>query len=223
VADATVDDLPGILRAYRTASKGPTMFNRTRAAVLAFLRDTVGRSHPLYGQIRDIQPRKESPRKPQPFTVAELVALSEKLGIYGPCAWAMAMTGMGAGEYWGRWVAKADRVLIYGTKRAGRHREIPLAGDLAASRGSAAAFAKAFKKALESPGRVPYDLRHTFATWLEEAGIPRTRRRLYLGHGAKDVTDLYERHEITRFLAEDSDRLRKLVDGKAPTTALKLA
>ena len=42
---------------------------------------------------------------------------------------------------------------------------------------------------------------------MEEAGIPRARRRLYMGHGARDVTDLYEVHRVTSFLREDTARL----------------
>ena len=57
----------------------------------------------------------------------------------------------------------------------------------------------------------PYDLRRSYANWLEAAGIPRTRRRLYLGHGAGDVTGLYETHEVAAFLADDAQRLREYV------------
>jgi integrase len=63
----------------------------------------------------------------------------------------------------------------------------------------------------------PYDLRRTYANWLEAAGVPRTRRKMYMGHGASDVTDLYERHEVERFLAEDAERLRRFV-GAEPDT-----
>jgi integrase len=56
-----------------------------------------------------------------------------------------------------------------------------------------------------------YDLRRTYANWLEAAGIPRTRRRMYLGHGARDVTDLYESHEVKAFLVEDAAKLRRFV------------
>ena len=29
-----------------------------------------------------------------------------------------------------------------------------------------------------------------------------------MGHGAKDITDLHEAHEVRAFLAEDAERLR---------------
>ena len=70
---------------------------------------------------------------------------------------------------------------------------------------------KAFRLALRkaSDGQMtPYDLRRTYANWLEAAQVPRTRRRLYLGHGNSDVTDLYEWHQIEQFLAEDAAKLR---------------
>ena len=47
--------------------------------------------------------------------------------------------------------------------------------------------------------------------WLEAAGIPRTRRKLYLGHGQTDVTDLYEWHEVKAFVAEDRAKLQAYI------------
>jgi integrase len=134
--------------------------------------------------------------------------------------WAMAVTGMGPGELWGRWHGLADRVHIAGTKRAGRVRDVPL---VRAIRQPARGY-QAFRAALQaaSGGSIePYDLRRTYATWLEAAGIPRTRRRLYLGHGASSVTDLYERHQVDAFLAEDAERLRGVL-GEVAGTALRV-
>jgi integrase len=53
----------------------------------------------------------------------------------------------------------------------------------------------------------PYDARKTFAHWMEQTGIVRSRRRMYLGHETGDVTELYERVELARFLEEDADRM----------------
>jgi integrase len=114
-----------------------------------------------------------------------------------------------AGEYWGRWHLKADRVHVEGTKRAGRVCDIPLVRSPAVPR----MHRRTFEDGVRARSRdlTPYDLRRTYANWLEAAGIPRTRRRLYLGHGAGDVTDLYETHEVTAFLADDAQRLRTYV------------
>ena len=43
------------------------------------------------------------------------------------------------------------------------------------------------------------------------AQIPRTRRRLYLGHGSADVTDRYEKHELSEYLVRDSERIRAYI------------
>lgn len=54
----------------------------------------------------------------------------------------------------------------------------------------------------------PYDARRTFSHWLEEAAITRTRIKMYMGHAAKDVTDLYLRDELAAYLESDADLLR---------------
>ena len=54
----------------------------------------------------------------------------------------------------------------------------------------------------------PYDARKTFAGWMEEAGISRSRRRQYMGHQVGDVTEIYERVELARFLEEDANRMK---------------
>ncbi len=46
--------------------------------------------------------------------------------------------------------------------------------------------------------------RKCFARWMNEAGIPRTRRRAYLGHAAReDVTDRYEGYSPEQYFDED--------------------
>ena len=37
------------------------------------------------------------------------------------------------------------------------------------------------------------------------------RRRLYMGHGAKDVTDLYEHTQVAAYLEEDAGLLRRFL------------
>lgn len=55
----------------------------------------------------------------------------------------------------------------------------------------------------------PYDARRTFSHWLEEARITQTLIKMYMGHAAKDVTDLYQRHELAAYLESDADLLRE--------------
>jgi integrase len=146
--------------------------------------------------------------------------------------WSVVTTGMGPKEYWGRWKELPDRVHIAGTKREGRIRDVPRIGRVVKPAVLYPAWRKALllaatgerdpKVAAKHPDAVRmYDLRRTYATWMEAAGIPRTRRKLYMGHGAGDVTDLYERHQIEAFLAEDAAKLRHYL-GEARGPGLRL-
>lgn len=71
-------------------------------------------------------------------------------------------------------------------------------------------FAKALSKA-SGDTVLPYDLRRTYATWMEAAKIPRTRRRQYMGHTVGDVTDIYEQQEVEQYLPEDASKLEAFV------------
>ena len=215
---ATVQEIPALLRGYAAVAKGPTMFNRTRSAMQAFIRDTLGRSHVLYGQVTDVRPKRVRERQGNPQSVEQLTRLAEKMhAADAAIAWSMALTGMGPGELWGTWTQHKDRIHVRGTKREGRVRDVPLIRPISRPTRTYRAFLNALDKA--SDGTVlPYDLRKTYANWLEAAGIPRTRRRLYMGHGTADVTDLYERHDVERFLADDAERVRTFL-GDAPVKA----
>jgi integrase len=164
-------------------------------------------------------------RQSHPLTVAEFKSLRAGLSIaYSRMACGMAYTGMGWTEYMGRWEWLPDRIQIHGTKRAGRDRVVPVIEPMVRYERPYKAFREALSKAATEaglPNVTPYDFRRTYAGWLEDAGIPRTRRRLYMGHGAKDVTDLYERREIDRYLAEDAERLKTLI-GATEAPSLKL-
>jgi integrase len=217
--DATVQDLPHLLRDYAAVARGPVMFNRARSAVQAFIRDTIGKSHPIYARVRDVRVKRETRREGNPQSPEQLAGLAEKLHpAFADIAWTMALTGMGPGELWGKWSQYPTRIHISGTKREGRKRDIPKVRPIAMP-------SRKYKPFLEALGEAsgekvqPYDLRRSFAHWMELAGIPRTRRKLYLGHKVEDVTDLYERHDVERFLVEDADKLRAFLGpygGKVP-------
>jgi integrase len=146
----------------------------------------------------------------------------------GDDAIVMALTGMNPKEYAGRWTVEPDRVRLFGTKRGGRVRDIPKAfpcalwphDGLAAPSVGTKNFWRWFREAAKEAGIActPYDLRRSFATWLEAAGIIRARRRLYLGHAAGDITDLYEQHEVTAFLEADGAKLRAWLDAQCSPT-----
>lgn len=221
-----VGSLPQLLGALREKMRGkhPRSFNLARAAAQAFVKSTLKRSHPIYAAITDIEPLRVKPtRKGRPMTVAEVALVAQKFREksrkpyqmnavrHADSAWAMALSGMGPEEYWAGWHNLSDRIHIDGTKRGGRVRDVPLVRRIATPYATKKAFAEALKD-LDLPFAVrPYDFRRTYATWMEAARIPRTRRRMYMGHGKKDVTDSYEEHEVAQFLTGDAEKLRGFV------------
>ncbi len=219
-ADATLADLPRVLDELRLTygAQHPRSFNLARAAALAFVRATLKKSHPLWLAVSAVEPRKVTPSAPgQPLTPHAMLGLfphpeSDRIDAV---AWGMVTTGMGSKEYWGAWEIKTDRIHVKGTKRAGRVRDVPLVRAPAVPRLSRDRFEKLFRLRLKG-SVTPYDLRRTYVRWLESAGVPRTRRKLYMGHAASDVTDLYERHEIASFLVEDAQKLLAFL---TPTSA----
>lgn len=209
---ARVADLPRILDRLRETlgAKYPRSFNLARGSATSFIRHTLKRSHPIYLACAAVEPRKVKKRPPPAVMTPELMRerfpnpATDKVDAI---AWSMVTTGMGSKEYWGRWHSLPDRVHIDGTKRAGRVRDVPFIQAPAVPRLSRDRFTRVFRERLQGV-ITPYDLRRTYSKWLELARIPRSRRRLYMGHGAKDITDLYEAHEVTAFLLEDAKTLR---------------
>ena len=89
---------------------------------------------------------------PEPLLVGrsetKLSALAEKLSpAHAEIVWAMAVTGIGPSELWGRWQVLPDRVHIAGTKRAGRVRDVPLLWPLAPPARAYQAFRRALSRA----------------------------------------------------------------------------
>lgn len=210
--NAPISEIAELLEALRKTlgSKHPRAFNYARSAALAFIRGTLRKNHPLWLACAAVEPRKvpETKRR-KPFTLQELHEFFPKAQTdpFDAIAWAMALTGMHADEYFERkWVVKTDRIEVKGTKRAGRERLVPLVirpPEPAMHRRTwEDRFRVRFAKA-----RTPYDLRRSYANLMEDAMIPRTRRKLYMGHGPGDTTDLYERREVTANLAKDRERL----------------
>jgi hypothetical protein len=208
---AIVNDLPRLVRTLRqTLGKSyQRSFNLLRSAVQAFLRETVGKHHRLWQEVSAIPVKRIAKKPPRDtLTVARMWKLFPKpeRDAVDQIAWTMATTGMHASEYWGAWTEKRDRVHIEGTKREGRVRDVPHVRALQRPPLSRDRWEKLMR--VRATGVQPYDLRRTYARWLEDVGIPRTRRKIYLGHGASDVSDLYERHQITEYLTTDGAKLR---------------
>jgi hypothetical protein len=213
-AGATLVDLPALLKAYKGRAKGHVMFNRVRATVLAFLRDQLGRRHRLYEECMDLAAWQEHAEPGVKLSVDELRGVAERLGGHGGMAWAMVLSGMRRGEYWGKWDVQEDRYRIFGTKSRASIREVPNLGPLIRPMLGYQAFRVKLGKA--RPGMTPHDFRHTYMHWMELSGISRIRRKMYLGHRTGDVTAIYERHEVDGFLKSDA---RLMLDFIGPVPA----
>lgn len=212
---ALVSDLPDVLDALRKTlgRRHPRSFNILRSAASGFVRQTLRRSHPLYTRVLAVElVSAKAQRKHKPMTMDDLRKLfpHPDTDHVDAIAWGMSLTGMGAAEYWGRWNLQSDRIHIDGTKRSARVRDIPLIWVPVPPRMHRRTFEDKFR---DRAGRLRtvYDCRRTYANILEAAGIIRTRRKLYLGHAAGDVTGGYELHEVAEFLAEDAAKLRTFI------------
>jgi hypothetical protein len=217
--DATAKDLPDLLEKYRKhCAKAQTyrVFNYTRSSAQAYLRDTLGQDNALWLAVRRVKPlsaiRKREGNPPSP---RQMLKIFERLpSPYEDLALTMYLCGMNWKEYVGEWSIEKNAVHIAGTKREGRDRRVPYTYRLLRRvRCGYKAFRLQLAKA--SDGKVlPGDLRRGFAHLLEQSGIPRTRRRLYLGHRVRDVSDLYETHDVRQYLMEDAIAIRKYVEAE---------
>jgi hypothetical protein len=225
---ATLADVPQLLEEARLAalrSGHRTRFNGLRVAVRQLLAWAVTAEHRLYRAVARIEPLRVERRQGNPQTVDALRALATALADLGPMAWALALTGMRRGEYFGRrFEVRADRLLVHGTKSKAAERTVPLAYPIAAPSCSYDHFADRVRAVSANALRV-HDFRYTFTRWCEDAGIATARIRWYLGHASAggDVTMLYRTARgFTEYLGRDAERLRAFV-GEPPRRALEVA
>jgi integrase len=145
-------------------------------------------------------------RAPQLSVMDANTLLNQLPSAHAAIARLMLFTGMHWSEVMGKWEVLSDRVQIFGTKTEHRVRVVPL---LASNLQHPTRASKAFRAALRAvrPDLSPYSFRRSFAHWMELAQIPRSRRKLYLGHSTGDTTGGYEVSEVEAFLADDAKRL----------------
>lgn len=224
----TVDALAGLLAAYKERvlerGRGARTFNQARAAALSFAKTVLGKRDELYVAIHlDCAPLAHRAAQTTGIAVARARAIAEALGPReGAMWWTLCTTGMRPYEYFadGGWTAAQDRVHINGTKTAGAKRVVPLAHRVVYPGVQYRAFIVALHRI--APDVTPRTARKSFAAWMELASIPRTRRRRYMGHARRDVTDIYEDHPVEPYLAEDRKALRRVL-GAVPAWLQKLA
>ncbi|MHB1097822.1 MAG: hypothetical protein ACYC3F_16815 [Gemmatimonadaceae bacterium] len=209
---AMVGEIPAVVRSLRDSlgREHPRTFNLLRSAALAFVRQTFSRAHPLWLEVAAVEIRKVKARtKRTPLSVVQMQGFfpAPASDPIDAIAWSLATTGMRPKEYFGAWHVLPDRVHVIGTKTHNAVRDVPLVWRPVVPAIARVTFEKGLRK--RTRAITAYDLRRTFANWMEAAGIPRTRRRLYLGHGAGDVTGLYELHEVAAYLTADATTLKR--------------
>lgn len=201
--------MPDALRSLREERQTqPPAFNRTRAAVMAFLRDRMGKRHTLYLAVASVTALAEVRHQRAAPTIAKAIAVRDALTATASAVWwSMYTTGMGRSEYDGRWEVTPGGVAIHGTKHDARERVVPLVAVPTRRRMGWTQL----RPLLDALGVQPYDARRGYAHLMEEAGITRTRRRRYLGHAAGDVTGGYETADLAAFWVSDAERLRATI------------
>lgn len=235
-ANLSIQDVPAALKRYKLhcSKKGiERTFNACRVALLAYFNRNFGRSHILYQQVSDIRMLKLTPKKKSPhLSVSEFHDLTRKLPEpYANIVRAMVTTGMHFKEIAGEWWTEKDRIVIKGTKAVGRDRVVPLIQPIHHPTRAEGALRRQLKKVRKD--LTPNVFRKTYVHWLELAGVPRSRRRMYMGHtGVRDTTDIYESHQVDSFLREDTEVIRKWIieqwktrdepDGWEPPSKLNL-
>ena len=113
---------------------------------------------------------------------------------------------------------QGNLVRVNGTKTENAERVVPLLYPVTKPSLTYRQFNRRLEK-LNLPVRARTG-RKCFARWMNEAGIPRTRRRAYLGHATReDVTDRYEGYSPEAYLEEDRQRLRDFI-GATPSLGL---
>jgi integrase len=183
--EATFTDLPALLASHRKACLGvrARTFNKDRAAFLAFVHALLGDTHWLALASRRAVPLKIGKDRKLPFnplTVEQAKQLAKQLAPHhARTFWLLALTGMRPEEAFeeigNRWDVEPDGIRIHGTKSAAAERIVPRVGLLVKPATRRQAFYQALR--LASGKTVsPYDLRRTYAQWLDLARIPQFRQ-----------------------------------------------
>lgn len=220
--DHIVNDLPGLLAAYRLTAP-PHSSNQARVHAQAFLRDTLGKSHRLWIAVKDMIPAKKPKSQQRPIpTVDEVRRLVVQLGDKaGKAAWSMAAMGMLPKEYWkDGWEELPDRIRSYGQKREGRTRDLPRWTTVYQPPLGQSTFVRILRK-VTGGTIIPRDFRRCFARWIEEAGVIQPNQRAYMGHGARTMTQLYTDGEVRGQIEADAEKLRGYTGEPSLVPALK--
>jgi integrase len=213
-ADAKLRDLPALLgRLKARMTHTPRGFNYLLMTGRALARATCGEDSATYQELRAIKRFRYRAKPVHPFTRAELREIMDWMGpVRGRMLWTLCLTGMRPGEYFRAdgWEVDGHIIRIHGTKTKGSERIVPVIEEPVKPECSYNAFRQHLAKYPGGRVRV-YRSRHTYAHWLERSRVPRTMRRLLMGHSSRDISDDYEWAEISRFMRAIAARFRKFL------------
>jgi integrase len=216
VGNVEIHEIPAKMVAYRQYCEKMGIeetFNKLRVVILSFLRASFGKHHPLRLEAGEVKRTAAISKRQAPnFSVKEMSVIFRGLPQpHRSMARTMLVTGMHWKEYCGEWEVFEDHVEIRGTKTKNRVRQVPIMDDdLVRPTRSNSSFRKALRKAHRTIS--PLSFRRTYARWMAEAGIPKGRRSSYMGHGAQDMTERYERSEVASFWIRDAEAFRRHMD-----------
>lgn len=226
---STVSDLTELLRKARPKmSDRRRLFNHTRSAAQAFVRDTQpkGRHSELWRDISAIPIYTVTRKRGNPQPVERARPIAERLGVDGQVWWTLCCTGMGWKEYTrDGWDTLPDRIRVYGQKRDARGKEagrvLPRICTPVRATCSEKIFAKRLAKAALDLGYghvTIRDARRSYSLWMKIAKVPKIARDSYMGHKAGDLDALYGElgeSALDHFLPQHAALLREYV-GEAP-------
>lgn len=214
-------ELPTLLQAHRKASMKvrARSFNKDRAAFLAFLNATLGDAHWLHAACKRVATLKVPKERKMPYNPQTVEQVRSLAGAMEPhharTLWGICLTGMRPEEFFEQrkntWSLEAELVRIHGTKSPAAARVCPRIGLIVKPSTGRLAFYRHLR-AKSSNTVTPYDLRRTYAQWMDNAGIKQFRQDFYFGHGPKDLGALYKRmRECLPYIREDAAALEALV------------
>ena len=223
-----VRDLPKRLDTYRRSAikrNIGTTFNRVRAVVMAFAKARYRDTSDFYLSIKQV-PSVAIQRKGVgnvALPVTDIVTFTQ--GMNNKCVemvWSMCTGGFRLGEYLEEndttWNTTNDRLNIIknnpGHGNKGYTRTVMLPFPVSKPTLGERQFRRHLETAVKKSGLKvsSHTFRKCFSHWMELSGIPRTRRKGYLGHGKSDITDIYEVHDVEKYLRDDAKDFRDFVE-----------
>jgi integrase len=151
-------------------------FNKDRAALLAFVHAQLGPVHWLALACKRVTALRIAADRRLPFnplTIAQARDLASRMEPHhARTFWAFCLTGMRPEELFeehgNRWTVEADGIRIRGTKSPAANRVVPRVGVLVKPATGRLAFYRQLR-AKSKDTVSPYDLRRSYAQWLDLA------------------------------------------------------